>query len=253
MYVDYHIHALGHQGQPYKEELLTPFLFAAREQGIKEIGFAEHDEYLECIDEGVITSLKEKFPDLTIKLGLEISFRPGREQEIKLITNSFSFDYLIGSIHDVEGFRFDHPAYRDGYRNWDIDELYRLYYDVLKKMACCGLFDIVGHLDAVKVFGYRPEKDPTPFIEPVLQAISRAGLVVEVNTAGLRKPCAEIYPSHDLLIRCYELDIPVTLSSDAHTDSDVGRDLAFAKEILYRTGYRRVAVFTQRQRSFFWL
>ncbi|HAF16924.1 MAG TPA: histidinol-phosphatase, partial [Peptococcaceae bacterium] len=108
MYVDYHIHALGHQGQPYKEELLTPFLFAAREQGIKEIGFAEHDEYLECIDEGVITSLKEKFPDLTIKLGLEISFRPGREQEIKLITNSFSFDYLIGSIHDVEGLSLIH-------------------------------------------------------------------------------------------------------------------------------------------------
>ena len=80
MYVDYHIYALGHQGQPYKEELLTPFLFAAREQGIKEIGFAEHDEYLECIDEGVITSLKEKFPDLTIKLGLRSADQAGNRK-----------------------------------------------------------------------------------------------------------------------------------------------------------------------------
>ena len=93
MYVDYHIHALGHHGQPYQEELLTPFLFAAREQGVKEIGFAEHDDYLECISEGVITSLKEKFPDLAIKLGLEISYRPGRKQKKKTMEKKLPFDF----------------------------------------------------------------------------------------------------------------------------------------------------------------
>jgi histidinol-phosphatase (PHP family) len=253
MYVDYHIHPLGHQGQPYMEELLIPYLVRAQKLGIKEIGFTDHDEYLDYFDLDVINSIKNRFPDTAIKFGMEISYRPGREQEIKSMAAWFPFDYLIGSVHDLNGWMFDHPAYRQRYSEWDIDQLYQLYYSVMKKLACSGLFDVIGHLDVIKVFGYRPTKNQAPYIEPVLRAISRAGLVVEVNTAGLRKPCAEIYPSRDLLLRCYEQNIPVTLGSDAHIESDVGRDLDLAIEILYRTGYRRVTVFSQRKRSFVWL
>ena len=248
MNVDYHVHALGHRGGQYTKELLLPYINRARGQGVQEIGFSDHDEYLEGINEESIASLRTRFTDIQIKLGLEVSYRPGREEEIKAAISRLPFDYLIGSIHDLDLWMFDHPDYRSGYSSWDMAELYRKYYSVLERLALCGLFDIVGHLDVIKVFGYRPEGDLLPFAEPALQAISSAGLVVEVNTAGLRKPCAEIYPAKELLARCFELNIPVTLGSDAHLQNDVGRDLSYARELLFQTGYRSLMTFSQRRR-----
>ena len=250
MYVDYHVHPLSHSGGDYTEGLLIPYLSEARERGLTEIGFADHDEYWEGLDRTIIASVSASSPDLKIKLGMEVSYWPGRETEIAGLARRYPFDYLIGSVHDIDNWMFDHPAYRMGYRAWEFDDLYRKYYELIKGMAHSRLFDIVGHLDLIKKYGYRPEGDLLPFAELALQAIRQSGLVVELNTAGLHKPCAAIYPSQELLSRCFELDIPVTLGSDAHTESEVGRDFVYAREILYRIGYRRIAVFSQRQRSF---
>lgn len=250
MYVDYHLHPLEHLGGRYTEELLSQYLSVAQAQGISEVGFSDHDEFLDGVDEAVVAAVGLLFPSLKVRLGLEISYQPGREREIAVIAGRYRFDYLIGSIHDLDTWMFDHPAYKDGYSAWDIGELYQKYYGVLKGLALSGLFDIIGHLDVIKVFGYRPAGNIMEYVEPSLQVIKNAELTVEVNTAGLRKPCAEIYPSQEILKRCYDLNIPVTLGSDAHTDGDVGRDFARARELLYRTGYRKLAVFSERQRSF---
>lgn len=250
MYVDYHLHPLAHSGGQYTEELLASYLSVAQTQGISEVGFSDHDEFLDGVDEAVVAAVGRSFPSLKVRLGLEVSYRPGREKEIAMMAGRCRFDYLIGSIHDLDGWMFDHPDYRDGYSAWDPGELYQEYYGVLEGLALSGLFDIIGHLDVIKVFGYRPAGNILGYVESSLQAIKNAGLTVEINTAGLRKPCAEIYPSREILKRCYDLNIPVTIGSDAHTDRDVGRDSARAHELLYRTGYRKIAVFSERQRSF---
>jgi histidinol-phosphatase (PHP family) len=216
---------------------------------MREIGFSDHDEYMEGINEKSISLLKAAFPDIKIRLGLEVSYRPERTEEIRSASRMLPFDYLIGSLHDLDGWMFDHPDYRSGYSSWDIGDLYRKYYSEMEKLAFSGLFDIVGHFDVIKVFDYRPAGDPLRFAEPALQAVARAGLAVEVNTAGLRKPCREIYPSKELLARCFQLNIPVTLGSDAHTEDDVGRDFAYARELLLQTGYRRLTVFAKRRRG----
>ncbi|KUK36898.1 histidinol-phosphatase HisJ family protein [Thermacetogenium phaeum] len=249
MYVDYHTHPLGHGGGRYTEEELSSFLSSARAQRICEIGFSDHEEFLTGVDETSIAAVRRRFPSLKVRLGLEISYRPGREREIAEIAARHRFDYLIGSVHDLDAWMFDHPAYEMVYRVWDADELYRKYFLVLEKLAMSGLFDIVGHLDVIKVFGYRPAGRIADYAERAIRAVQKANLTVEVNTAGLRKPCSEIYPSRELLERCYELDIPVTVGSDAHTAGDVGRDFAKAYELLFRVGYRKIAVFSQRVRS----
>lgn len=249
MYVDYHTHPLGHKGGRYTEEGLSSFLSSAWAQGIEEIGFSDHDEFLAGVDETSIAEVGRHFPHLKIRLGLEISYRPGREWEIAAIARQRRFDYLIGSIHDLDAWMFDHPAYEMVYRAWDTGELYHKYYGVLEKLALSGLFDIIGHLDVIKVFGYRPAGSTIEYAEQAIRAIKKAGLAVEINTAGLRKPCSEIYPSREILERCYDFNIPVTLGSDAHTDEDVGRDFAMAYDLLYRAGYRKIAVFSGRVRN----
>jgi histidinol-phosphatase (PHP family) len=109
-------------------------------------------------------------------------------------------------------------------------------------------FDIVGHLDLIKVFKYVPKGDITGIAEDALQAIKKADMVLELNVAGYRKPCAEPYPSKALLKRAFELDIPITFCSDAHKPEQVGlyrKEIeAYAKEV----GYTQCAYFKKRQR-----
>jgi len=115
-------------------------------------------------------------------------------------------------------------------------------------MAETGYFDIAGHLDLIKVFKYMPKGNVVDIAEEALQAIKKADMVLELNVAGYRKPCAEPYPSKSLLQRAFELDIPITFSSDAHKPEQVGlfRDEieAFAKEV----GYTQCAYFKKRKR-----
>jgi histidinol-phosphatase (PHP family) len=247
MLVDYHIHALGHQGGAYNRELLEQYCATACSQGLSEIGFADHDDYFDGIDEGEIRRVSKSFLRLRVKLGLEVSYWPGREKEIIKFAAAKNFDYLIGSIHHIGSWMFDHPDYISEYQEWELPDLYQTYFLLVAKLAQSRLFDIVGHLDLIKVFGYRVSGDVLSLAEPALRAIKDNDLVFEVNTSGLRKPCQEMYPSKELVERCFELGIPVTLGSDAHQCSDVGRDLAHARELLYQVGYRKIAVFTRRQ------
>ncbi|MGB9793212.1 MAG: histidinol-phosphatase, partial [Thermacetogeniaceae bacterium] len=62
MLVDYHVHALGHRGGIYTEELIVKYLSAAQERGIEEIGFAEHDDYLSGLMPRAVIAANAKFP-----------------------------------------------------------------------------------------------------------------------------------------------------------------------------------------------
>ncbi|NPV29615.1 MAG: histidinol-phosphatase HisJ family protein [Firmicutes bacterium] len=248
MLVDYHIHVLGHRGGCYTRELLEEYFAAARAQKIDEIGLTEHDEYAAGLDQKALEEALASYPHLSVRLGLEISYWPGREKEIAGLAQKYNFDYLIGSVHHIENWMFDHPDFRAAYSEWDFALLYQRYFGLVEKLASCGCFDVVGHFDLIKVFGYRPPGDVVSLAAPALMAIRKAGLAVEVNTAGLYKPCGEIYPAEDLLARCYELNIPVTLGSDAHHPGEVGRDLVCVRDLLYRIGYRKIATFSQRRR-----
>lgn len=253
MLVDYHVHALGHRGGDYSEELLREYLSVARDKGIEEIGFAEHDDYRDGLDPEAIAAAVGRFPSLQVRLGLEISYRPEREMEIREITKDNYFDYLIGSIHHIGEWMFDHPRYASGYANRDISELYRTYFSLVERMALSGLFDVVGHLDLVKVFDIRPADGVLSYARGALMAIASTGMVVEVNTAGLFKPCKEIYPAKELLERCYSMDIPVTLGSDAHEPEQVGREFGYAREILYQVGYRKLVRLVKRHQVYEYL
>jgi histidinol-phosphatase (PHP family) len=248
MLVDYHSHPLGHRGGCYTEELLEQYLAAAQEQRIEELGLSDHDKYRQDIDFKLVAAVAGRFPALKVKNGMEFDFMPGRERKIDSISRQLPFDYLIGSVHEIGDWMFDHPDYQAFYSQWDINELYRTYFKLIEELARSGLFDIVGHFDLIKVFGYRPEGPVLPLAGPALQAIKEAGLTVEVNTRGGYKPCAEIYPAAELLQKCYELDIPVTLGSDAHEVEEIGRDLAAARQFLYQIGYRRLSTFSRRLR-----
>jgi len=262
--VDYHVHTrrCGHA-----EGDLSTYLAAARARGLREIGFADHiplyflprtarDPSLAMAEEelphyvGEIKALKITHPGITVRLGIEADYVPGYEKELARILRAYPFDYVIGSIHYLDGWGFDNPEQVTGYEGRDPDELYHAYFTLLGQAAASGLFDIMAHPDLIKKFGCRPATDPTPLYENTAAIFARAGVCIEVNTAGLRAPVREIYPAPAFLYACRRFGVPATIGSDAHHPEQVGAGVGEAVALLRETGYRSIAVFTRRRRLF---
>lgn len=132
----------------------------------------------------------------------------------------------------------------------DVRRLVKDYYGLVVEMAGTvprwGLPAIVGHIDKIKMWnaggGYFAEHAGwyLAAVEEALQAIRAAGLVVEVNTAGLRQGIGEPYPGPRILHRCKALGVPVTISSDAHRPEDLLAGFDEARALLREVGYREV-------------
>lgn len=245
---DYHVHAAAHGEYDYSPEWISRFLENARKLGLKEIGFSEHDEYRELVDHELIAKIQGQFPEPRIRIGLEVDYIPGREQVIEKFLASVNYDYVIGSIHFINGWGFDHPDFRQEFDARDIDEIYSAYFNLVKKAAESGLFDIMGHIDLIKIWGHRPCKRNIAFyLEPVLRSIKAQGIVIEINSSGMRKPVGEIYPAPEIIDMMSALDIPITFGSDAHHPDQIGEGLEQATRLAYRAGYRKAVRFAGRR------
>ena len=128
-------------------------------------------------------------------------------------------------------------------------EVWTAYFERLTLAAESGLFDIIGHADLCKKFSFYPRQDCTPLFTRFLQAAKRRGLVVELNTSGLRKDCREIYPSPRIVHLAAQLGIPICFGSDAHAPSEVGLNFAEAVQLARSAGYTHYCHFTKRQRE----
>jgi histidinol-phosphatase (PHP family) len=72
---------------------------------------------------------------------------------------------------------------------------------------------------------------------------------MELNTAGLRKDCKEIYPSPGIVQLAKEMDVPITFASDAHAPGEVGANFTEAIALARQFGYTHTLRFTRRQRK----
>ena len=110
------------------------------------------------------------------------------------------------------------------------------------------LFDIIGHADLCKKFCFYPKEDCTPLYTRFLEAARRNEVAIELNTAGLRKECKEIYPSPSILRLASQAGVAITFGSDAHAPGEVGLNLGDAVNLARRSGYTHCVRFTRRQR-----
>ena len=257
---DYHMHTplCRHAvGEP------TELAAQALKVGLEEIGFSDHnpmrrddfdnwrmkaselDEYVEKVNRA-----KRDFPQLTIKLALETDYLPGYEDWIGELASRHRWDYLIGSVHYIsESWDIDNPAKISEWRNRDAMEVWSAYFERLTMAAESGLFEIIGHADLCKKFCFYPKEDCTPLFSKFLESAARKGVAIELNTAGLRKDCREIYPSDQILRLAAEKKVPITFGSDAHAPNEVGMNFSEALKAASSAGYTHCCRFTQRKRQ----
>jgi histidinol-phosphatase (PHP family) len=259
--VDYHMHLRDRREElAHDTQSVDPFVEAARAAGVDEIGFTEHIYYFKqsrslwtvpymierCVHdiepyvEAVVAARGRGLP---VKLGLEVDYVPGREDETRELLAPYPWDYLLGSVHYIGELSVDgeDALLVDAV---GVEEAWRLYFETLEAAARSGLFDSLSHPDLVKIFGARAASFD---YGPVVDSIADSGVAVEVSTAGLHKPVHELYPHPEFLAACRSREVPVTLASDAHAPDGVGRDFDRALELLRAAGYETVTVFEQRR------
>jgi histidinol-phosphatase (PHP family) len=191
--------------------------------------------------------LQQKYQDqITLLRGLEVDYLPGYMDSRVL---NADVDYLIGSIHFLDKWGFDNPQYISEYEKQDINQIWIDYFQTIEDMAQTQHFDIVGHIDLIKVFKYYPSKDISTYISKSLDAIKDNNLVIELNVAGLRKKCKEIYPSVEILTMAYQKGIDITFSSDAHKVDDVGYKSLELIKAAKDVGYKQCAIFRNRTKE----
>ncbi len=238
------------------------YIQRAIELGIDEYGFSDHapmnfdPKYRMSLEqkklyENWINEAKEKYKNqIKILLGYEVDYIDGflLDEVMKA-----DVDYLIGSVHFLKNknelWGFDNPEFIGVYESKDIDTIWEEYFEAIKSMVKTRLFDIVGHFDLIKVFKFLPKKDIRLIAKEALQEIKKANIVLEINSAGIRKPIRETYPSIQLLEMAYEMGINITFGSDAHSIEQVGFAYEDAVNIAKKVGFKNCVTFEKRDRK----
>jgi histidinol-phosphatase (PHP family) len=265
---DYHLHLrpdeVGKAADAFTEENVDRYLAAASEHGIDELGVSEHIyRFSEALEVWRHPYWQEQARDdlgeycdfvasTPLKLGIEADFVRGAEDKLDQALTGHPFDYIVGSVH----FLGDDGAVDDTrYDIWSVEgdpsKLWKRYFAWIADAARSGLFDILAHPDLIKIWGEgrpSPDRDPRFYYEPAIEAIAESGVVVEISTAGLRKPVGELYPSRGFAEMCVEAGADFALSSDAHAPDQVGYGYDQALVFLADLGIERICVFEGRSR-----
>ncbi len=211
-------------------------------RGIKYIGFSDHLDldptdkdygyynYEDALKD--YDRLNKKYNrKVGILLGLEVTYQSGLEKSIRENTQGKRYDYLIGSVHRLEGFTIAGVSGLPFFEEKKERAAYKMYFEEMEKLVQMNYFQIIGHFDVIKRFGvrfygkFRPSKYKS-IIENILKEIVKQGIVIEMNSSGLRQPPREPYPSKEILEMYRDMGgTEITIGSDAHSIKQFGSGL----------------------------
>jgi histidinol-phosphatase (PHP family) len=270
--VNYHSHTKYCDGTSAPED----FIKEAIRLGLPAYGYSSHAPvYFDtdwCIPDTKladylmeIREIKKGFEkDLQIYLGLEIDFIPGLAGRMQHLLKDIELDYFIGSVHFVESFA-------DG-THWNIDSSYELFIEGLKdiynsdfKKAATRFYeitrqmieedrpDVIGHIDKIKMYnpkGHFFNENDTWYQEQVMLTIDtlkKCGGIVEINTRAYYKyNQLELYPSDWIISLIHKAGIPLMISSDSHSPSEIIKGMNYAAAKLKTLSIHKITALYNR-------
>lgn len=262
MLVDYHNHT------SYCNHAIGPmsyYLAEAERLELTEFGFSEHCPWMMGVDghplcpsldawkhyvsevEGFQEDLRARGSKLILRFGVELDYTPGIEPKAEEFIKRHPFDYVLGSVHYVTGGRDAKGTFTLA-RARNVRHLYELYFGEVKKLVSSGLIDILGHLDLPKRDGDVPPGGYLDLVQDLIGTLAKHKVTVEINTSGRDKPIREFFPSPEAVNLLVRSGIPITLGSDSHSPSDVGRYLGEAVQLLRDCGAKEIMTFNKRKR-----
>lgn len=261
---DFHLHT-SYSGDSDAD--MEQMIQKAISLGFKDIAFTEHmdldfpvsdttpEGFFECnVDSYLynLLSLRSKYVnDINVRFGIELGLQPQLVRQNVKVAKEHDFDFVIGSIHVVDGLE----VYTDSefFEGRSDEESYRRYFDnVYENLRAYSNFDVVGHLDYVVRYGKNMDQDYSydkykDILDKILQRIIDREKGIELNTGSMGKGLKEFHPCLDILKRYRELGGEIiTIGSDAHKVEDMGRGFDKAEEVLKAAGFEYYTVFDGR-------
>jgi len=224
----------------------SPYFFREEDHAQPGIAMAK-SEFARYVEE--VLRLKEKYRGrIEVLLGVESDFFPEHIELYRSIYAQYSFDYIIGSVHQTRGVSIFN---RNRWKQLDPEkhpEEKRHYFELIRQSARSGVFQVLGHIDAMK--GYYPAFSDIPgaedAIDEALKAAAEEGIAIEINTSGKTKDVGGWYPSDDILERACRFGTDVTFGSDAHVSTRVGEDWELVRTRLKEIGFKHWVFFRQK-------
>lgn len=267
MLVDQHLHLEKGPYTPHDYPLawLDAYLEVAGHRGLSRLGVVEH-AYRFVEAKGLLDNPwadarcrfelaryvafveKAKASGVPVSFGLEMDYVPGKEEGIGAFLGMYPWDFVLGSVHYVGDVGVDNADDRRRTASWPRRKIWDGYFEASHQAVRSGLFDVLTHPDLPKIFGEQAEHDLTDNYRALAADLRAAGMAIEYNTAGWRKPVAEAYPQPAFLEAALRRGVPVSLASDAHLPADVGAGFDDAVRVLSDVGYREAVHFVARER-----
>ncbi|GAB2570524.1 histidinol-phosphatase HisJ family protein [Gracilibacillus alcaliphilus] len=263
MKFDLHNH---HYRCGHAEGNIEDYIKAAIERGLSYIGIADHSPYFYSEEDQLypgIAMAKSEFPNyvkevldlkkkyqgkIHVLLGMESDYFPSYEELYQKMYSPYPFDYIIGSVHYVEGINIFARGRWNGLNEEERIAEKELYYKLIQQSARSGLFQILGHIDAMKGFYPKFSQIETPIIEETLQVIAQEGVAIEVNTSGKMKDCGGWYPSHEILERACYYGVDISFGSDAHVPERIGDEYEEVQQTLREIGFKEMVYYVEKKR-----
>jgi histidinol-phosphatase (PHP family) len=231
---------------------------AAQAKDLRVLGFSEHIYQMEEA-RSILEHLALEGPPLTlptyiaavrtadegiplsIRLGLEVDFIPDKIVNIQTLLKGYAWDFLIGSVHEVDGLLFESCS------SWQGEEgeaCWLRYFALLREAIGCGYFNVVSH--PVRMYATNPflPSHLDQELEQLAAAAASADVALEINGHDIER-----YP--DLVRRlaraCAQHKTPVSVGSDAHLPGQIASTHLQAEAILREAGITSVRIWQQQE------
>jgi histidinol-phosphatase (PHP family) len=259
---DFHTH---HDRCGHARGSIRDYIEAAKDKGLDIIGISDHSPYFASEEEQPypqITMAKSAFPEyvaevlqlkneykgkIEVLLGVESDFFPEQLDIYRSNYEKYPFDYIIGSVHHVDEISIFNKQRWEGLSHQEKVRTKETYYKLIEDSARSGLFQILGHIDAMKGFYPSFSSIQTAAIDQTLKVISEYDIAIEVNTSGKTKDCGGWYPSEDILERARHYGVNITFGSDAHDPERIGDDFELVKQQLKEIGFKDWVYFREKK------
>lgn len=251
--LDCHIHTkFSPDGREEPEAIITK----AISMGIKHIAFTDHMDIMYANDQFIglsvfdeyfatLLPLKEKYSkQIYVAIGIEAGYSRKGRADTKKIIESTPFEYIINSIHEVNGSDCYYPEH---YLGREKNIVYNEYFDAILESLNCGYrYDAIGHLAYVSRTAPYPDKiiyydDFKDKFDIILKEIIKKDKILELNT-NVYKAGTLTLPHSDVVNRYRELGGKlITFSSDAHTLARLGESYEAVAEMVKEIGFTQYA------------
>lgn len=225
----------------------TPYFGSPSEQEFPRIAMAK-SELVHYVEE-VLALQKEYEGRIDVLLGIESDYFPQHAELYRRTLAAHPFDYIIGSVHSVDDVSIFNKSRWKGLGPEQKLASKTEYYRLIAESARSGMFQILGHIDAMK--GNYPQFSEIPApreIDECLRVIGECGTAIEINTSGGTKLCGGWYPSDEILERALHFGVEVTFGSDAHKPSRVADQRTNVAKRLKEIGFTRWVYYKRREK-----